>query len=52
MRTEQPVRGAELWERAGEVIRNLAGIRDRNDGSARRGCSIDSGSGGEGSEHL
>ena len=31
MRTEQPVLGAELWERAGEVIGNLAGMDYRND---------------------
>jgi hypothetical protein len=52
MRTEQPVGCAELRECASEVIRNLAGMRCRNHGSAPQGCSIDSGSGGQGSERL
>jgi hypothetical protein len=49
MRTEQPVLGTELWERAGEVIGNLAGMRDRNDGRSLRRCSVEGGSGGESS---
>jgi hypothetical protein len=52
MRTEQPVLGAELWERAGEVIGNLAGLRDRHGGRSRQRCSVEGGSGGESSKHL
>ena len=52
MRTEQPVLGAELWERAGEVIGNLAGMRDRNDWRSWQRCSVEGGSGGESSKHL
>ena len=52
MRTEQPVLRAELWERAGEVIGNLAGMRDRHGGRSRQRCSVEGGSGGESSKHL
>ena len=52
MRTEQPVRGAELWERAGEVIGNLAGMRHRNDGRSLQRCFVEGGSGGESTKHL
>ena len=52
MGTEQPVLGAELWERAGEVIGNLAGLCDRNDRRSWQRCSVEGGSGGESSKHL
>jgi hypothetical protein len=44
---EQPVLGAELWECAGEVIGNLAGMCNRNAGRSSRRCSVEGGSGGE-----
>jgi hypothetical protein len=52
MRTKQPVLGAELWERTGEVVGNLAGMRYRNDGRSLQPCSVEGGSGGESSKHL
>ena len=52
VRTQQPVRGAELWERAGEVIGNLAGMRHRNDGRSLQRCFVEGGSGGESTKHL
>jgi hypothetical protein len=52
MRTEQPVRGAELWERTGEVIGNLAGMCNRNAGRSTRRCFVEGGSGGESTKHL
>jgi uncharacterized protein with von Willebrand factor type A (vWA) domain len=52
MRTKQPVLGAELRERAGEVIGNLAGMRNRDDWRSLQRCSVEGGSGGESSKHL
>ena len=52
MRTEQPVLGAELWERAGEVIGDLVGMRNWNDWRSWQRCSVEGGSGGESTKHL
>jgi uncharacterized protein with von Willebrand factor type A (vWA) domain len=52
MRTEQPVLGAELWERAGEVIGDLAGMRNWNNWRSLQRCSVEGGSGGESTKHL
>jgi hypothetical protein len=40
MGTEQPVLGAELWERAGEVIGDLAGMRNWNGWKSLQRCSV------------
>jgi hypothetical protein len=36
----------------GEVIGNLPGMRDRNDGRSLQRCSVEGGSGGESTKHL
>jgi hypothetical protein len=52
MRTEQPILRAQLRERAGEVIGNLAGVCYRNDGRSLQLCSVEGRSGGESTKHL
>jgi hypothetical protein len=52
MGTEQPVLGAELGERAGEVLGNLIGLCYWNHGRSWQRCSVEGGSGGESTKHL